>query len=143
MKTIYTYPIPIEGEFSINLPDQARILDVTTKHGEPILVAMVDTEADSELVDFALRRTGTPMDDLDRDNYLGSFTISDGNVTFFLFRIKPFVPLSERFILIAGNYVMNWPCNHGLWPKNVHFKSGDAMPTCTTCGVLLGLQRVE
>lgn len=107
MKTIYTYPIPIEGEFSINLPVRARVIDVTTKHGEPILVAMVDTEADSTLVDFALRRTGTPMDDLDPDDYLGSFTISDGNVTFFLFQ----VPECEHIMFLGlSGEAECWTC---------------------------------
>lgn len=143
MKTIYTYPIPIEGEFSINLPDQARVIDVTTKHGEPILVAMVDTDADHELVDFALRRTGTPMDELDPEDYLGTFTISDGNVTFFLFRIKPFVALSERYVLTGGTYVVNWSCIHEMWSKTIHFLGGDAVPVCATCGKLPTIRRVE
>lgn len=87
MRTIYTYPIPIEGEFSLELPKDALVLDVTVRHGEPYIVAMVDTGADMELMDFALRRTGTPMDDLGFDSYIGTFTISDGNVTFFLFEV--------------------------------------------------------
>lgn len=90
MFTIYKYSIPIEDEFTLDLPDGARILCVQTQHDAPQLWAVVDPEAQRITRRFAIRGTGHPVDEALADigmssTYRGTFQLRNGSLVFHLF----------------------------------------------------------
>jgi hypothetical protein len=74
---IYKYPVPInEVFFDIAMPYKAKILAFQLQNGEPVLWALVDTDTVGAMRHFAIRGTGTPMNDWrSTDTYIGTVQI--------------------------------------------------------------------
>ena len=75
MRTIYKYPIPIEGAFEIDLPKGAMILSFQSQNGVPCIWAMVETGFVEEERSFRLFGTGHPVEIIPNDrslHYIGT-----------------------------------------------------------------------
>ncbi len=75
MRTIYKYPIPIEGAFEIELPKEAMILSFQCQNGVPCIWAMVETGFVEEERSFRLFGTGHPIERIPNDrslHYIGT-----------------------------------------------------------------------
>jgi len=74
---IYKYVLPIDKVFfDATLPCDAKILAFQVQNGEPVIWALVDTEALEEVRHFAIRGTGTAMNDWrSTDIYIGTVQI--------------------------------------------------------------------
>ncbi len=83
MKAIYKYPIPMDKVFfALELPYKAEILAFQfqgipgTHAAQPVIWALIDKNTVTELRQFAIRGTGTPMNDWrSSDIYIGTVQI--------------------------------------------------------------------
>ena len=77
MQIIYKYDVPIDlFFFHLDFPLGAQLLDFQTQNGQPVLWALVDPETVKETRHFAIRGTGTPMNDWrSTDTYIGTIQI--------------------------------------------------------------------
>jgi hypothetical protein len=89
VKTIYKYPVVVDDEFSVDLPDGAQILSVDTQQGEPMMWAMVDPTAPKSKRAFRVIGTGHPIDDADHLSFVGTFQVRGGSLIFHLFEKAP------------------------------------------------------
>ena len=58
MITVHKYPLPIQDLVVLNLPEGAIVLKIECQRGEPMVWALVDTEADHEYRAFQVFGTG-------------------------------------------------------------------------------------
>lgn len=85
-QTVYKYPVPVEDEFTLEMPCGSHILCVQTQRDEAQIWAIVEPAAEPEERRFALRGTGHPVDDgLAGSNYIGTFQLDGGTLVFHLF----------------------------------------------------------
>ena len=88
MLRIYKYPIPIEDDFALSLPDGAQVLDVQTQYGQPQLWALVDPEAPMRERQFILRGTGHDIHyPLSALIHCGTFQEHGGSVVFHVLEV--------------------------------------------------------
>ncbi len=59
---IYKYPVPIEGEFYLNLPANHQIITFQVQNGQPCVWIRVDAGAVTNPVKFAIIGTGHEYD---------------------------------------------------------------------------------
>lgn len=83
MRTVYKYPFVVADEFALTLPQGAEILHVAVQNHKPQIWALVDSEQDGEMRQFAIRGTGHPVGD--NLHYLGSFLLYDDTFVGHLF----------------------------------------------------------
>ena len=82
---IYKYAVPVADEFTIEMPEAARLLDVQVQRGDVQLWAMVDPEARKVTRKFAMRGTGHDAGGLGFASHVGTFQVSGGALVFHLF----------------------------------------------------------
>ena len=82
---IYKYPVPVADEFSIQVPEAARLLDVQVQRGSVQLWAMVAPDARMVTRKFALRGTGHDASGLGFAAHVGTFQLDGGALVFHLF----------------------------------------------------------
>lgn len=82
MLTIWKYPIPIQGEFTLNMPKGARVLTVQLQYGEPMIWMLVDLTVERHDRVFALVGTGYAVP---AGDYVGTFQLMGGNLVYHLF----------------------------------------------------------
>ena len=87
MATIWKYPIPLQDEFTIQMPDGAQILYVQAQNNMAYMWARVLTEQSVVDRNFRLRGTGHFID-LDCI-HIGSFMLYGGDFVFHLFEVLP------------------------------------------------------
>lgn len=84
--TIWKFPVPIEDDFTIEMPRSARVLSVQIQHGVPVLWALV--QPDDVKVERRFRVAGTghplPAESLGWA-FIGTFQIHGGALVFHLF----------------------------------------------------------
>ena len=85
MKTIYKYPVKVDDEQIIQMPDDSEILSIQYQYGRPYIWAMVDTDKPSIPRKFGLVGTGHPCERLNNAKYVGSFQMQNGALIFHLF----------------------------------------------------------
>jgi hypothetical protein len=84
MKTIFKYPIKIQGEFEMELPQDAKILKVDAKQGLPCMWAMVNPEAPKTKRKFHIFGTGHALPEkIDALDHVGTFI--EGHLVWHLF----------------------------------------------------------
>jgi hypothetical protein len=83
--TIYKYPVPVQDEPAVWLPQGARVLTVQTQREIPYIWALVDPKAYTTLRVFRLAGTGQPISETDDLRYIGTFQLHDGQFVFHLF----------------------------------------------------------
>ena len=84
---VWKFVIPVEDEFTIQMPRAAELLFVAAQGDEPCLWARVVPERDRETRQFRLRGTGHPVD-MDCE-HVGSFMLRGGALVFHLFEVGP------------------------------------------------------
>lgn len=85
MKTIYKYPIKVDDDQTIRMPQGAELLSVQCQASQPCVWAMVDTDKPMALRGFGLVGTGHPCERLHAGKYVGTFQMRDGTLVFHLF----------------------------------------------------------
>lgn len=86
MQSIWKYPVPITGEFTIMMPRGAVPIAVQIQHGAPRLWARVDTDAPLEQHAFRLVGTGHVTNNADLwGTYIGTFQLAPDALVFHLF----------------------------------------------------------
>lgn len=85
MKKIFKYPIEINDEVSIGLPEGAEILSFQLQGGCPNLWVLVDENADVELRRFRVYGTGHRVENGDKLNYIGTIVGHMGQFVWHLF----------------------------------------------------------
>jgi len=94
MKTIWKFPIPIEDEFILEMPERAKVLTVQTQENPALanldvgcLWAIVNPEAPKLKYKFRVFGTGNPFpDDHALMEYIGTFQMQAGRLVWHLFR---------------------------------------------------------
>jgi hypothetical protein len=89
VRTIYKYPVEVDDEFTIGLPEGARVLSVDTQHGEPVMWALVDPTAPTTNRTFRVIGTGHPIEDAAELAFVGTFQMRGGSLIFHLFEKSP------------------------------------------------------
>lgn len=84
MKVVWKYAIPIEDEFTIEMPSDAQILKIDVQAGEPQLWILVDALRINTKRYFKLVSTGHPFDD-NGYWYVGTLQLLYGAAVFHLF----------------------------------------------------------
>jgi len=77
MQKIYKYEVPINlSFFHLDLPEKAQLLAFQLQDAQPVLWALVNTEAIIETRHFAIRGTGSAMGGWrSTDKYIGTVQI--------------------------------------------------------------------
>lgn len=86
--TVYKYPIPIDDDFALNLPKDARVLTVQTQKGEPFIWVLINPHATQTPRKFILAGIGHPIHRPDLLKYIGSFQLPQGSLVFHLFEVE-------------------------------------------------------
>lgn len=86
MKSVFKYAIPMEDDFSLELPKGGSILTVQAQHGSPQIWVLVDSSAPSETRRFCIVITGHLVED--RGKYIGTFQLDAGSFVGHFFEIK-------------------------------------------------------
>lgn len=86
METIYKYCVASQGDFTLEMPAGAEILDVQVQKGIPQMWALVEMGAPTEKRKFTIFGTGFPMPEAKRD-YIGTFQMHNGALVWHLFEI--------------------------------------------------------
>jgi hypothetical protein len=90
MHTIFKYPIPAVGKFSIDLPHDAKVLSVQAQHNEPFLWALVSADKLVFKTSKTFRSFGTGHqinENPETLHYIGTFQLDEGNFVGHLFEI--------------------------------------------------------
>lgn len=87
MEKIFKYPVFLQDEFSVNLPEGAQILSVQMQGGKPFFWALIDTDAPLKKYTFIVVGTGNPVKPGDKQ-FVGTFQMYGGELVFHLFMIK-------------------------------------------------------
>ena len=86
--TVYKYPVPLEDEFTLDLPMAAKILTFQTQSNVPCVWALVDPDARPAERQFRLAGTGHPINEAERDLvYVGTVQLHGGALVFHLFEV--------------------------------------------------------
>lgn len=88
MKRIWKYQVPAQHQFTISMPEAARLLDVQVQNGEPFMWVVVDPDKALVGYHFAVFVTGEELpDDLMFEySYIGTFLVAGGEFVGHLFQ---------------------------------------------------------
>ena len=73
MKTIWKFPMELDGMVRINMPKGAEILTIQIQFGIPIIWALVDPKLEKGKRVFTIHGTGDPITDSENKNYIGTY----------------------------------------------------------------------
>lgn len=76
-RRVLKYPIPVQDDFTVQMPAGSIVVAVQAQRGEPFFWADVDAAQPYESRRFFLRGTGHLVPD--DAHYLGTFQLSDGD----------------------------------------------------------------
>jgi hypothetical protein len=82
-KTIWKYKIPIQSEFTLDVPSHSKVLYFQIQDNIPHVWILVDPDSPKESKGFHLYGTGHPLDYFGR--YIGSCLQFDGQLVWHLF----------------------------------------------------------
>jgi hypothetical protein len=85
MKTIWKFPIATVDQQSLPIPAGAEMLCVQVQHGEPCIWALVNPDAPKRRRAVRVVGTGHPCDDVNAQNYVGTYQLHDGRLVFHVF----------------------------------------------------------
>lgn len=83
MLTIYKYPLVVEDEQSIQLPDDAKILTIQIQNGQPFLWVLLDNQLPSNPRKILIRGTGHDSHGVGK--YISTFQMHGGSLVFHAF----------------------------------------------------------
>jgi hypothetical protein len=87
MRKVFKYTVPLNEEFSLDIPWGAKILTVQALDGEPFVWALVDPDARARAVPFRLANTGEAINEAHELRYVGTFQLRDGGLVYHLFEV--------------------------------------------------------
>ncbi|MEX0598907.1 MAG: hypothetical protein WD512_20655 [Candidatus Paceibacterota bacterium] len=87
MKRIFKYPIPVNDKITLELPIGSDILTVGIQKGEPVIWALINTQAKINTIRH-LELYGTGMEVPAERHYIGTFQMLNGGLVFHLFEVK-------------------------------------------------------
>lgn len=78
MRVIYKYPVQIDDEFQITMPQYSEMLAVQIHEGKPYLWVLVDPTQECVPHIFYLAGTGhiRSKENLNKESYIGSFFLN-------------------------------------------------------------------
>ena len=86
MKTVWKFPLRVDDEQIVSMPDNAHILCVQDQSGTPCLWALVDPANPPRERKILISGTGHIREDLDDlVNYIGTFQMYGGGLVFHVF----------------------------------------------------------
>lgn len=85
MKRIYKYPVPLNDDSAIDMPEGAQVLTVQMQHEQVWIWALVDPDAPMVTRRFHIVGTGHPIEHPDTLTYIGTFQVSGGMLASHLF----------------------------------------------------------
>jgi DNA-directed RNA polymerase subunit RPC12/RpoP len=83
-RKIFKYPLPIDDEIEISMPEGSKILTVQTQKEGPCIWAIVDTDAPLTTRRLCLRGTGHIFRG-NEGKYIGTYQLDSGPFVFHLF----------------------------------------------------------
>ena len=88
MLKVFKYPIPINDDAVMELPEGSQILHIDSQQGQPMLWALVNPDAPMEKRRFRFAGTGHPITE-DPDNLIhrGTFKMQGDALIFHIFEI--------------------------------------------------------
>lgn len=90
MKTVYKYTVPIQDEFTVTMPEGAKLLSFAAQNGDPMLWALVDPDAGFRTLRvFRLFGTGHTIVDSETLTYVGTVLVHGDDLVFHLFEVTP------------------------------------------------------
>lgn len=87
MKQVFKYPIPMDDEFQLRLPRNAELLHLDSQNDAPVLWALVEPGAATEIRQFRLAGTGHPIDTQQPLRHVGTVLLRGGSLVFHLFEM--------------------------------------------------------
>lgn len=84
MQTVWKYPVPIQAEFAVDMPEGAEVLTVQGQGFQYQMWARVDADAVLEERRFHIRGTGHPLTG-NEGRYVGTFQQAGGLLVWHLF----------------------------------------------------------
>jgi len=87
MNTIWKFEVPILDEFTLRMPEGAKVLSVGEQWGTLVLWALVDPTAECVDKRFAVRGTGHPTHDLSAEDYIGTAITGGGSLVWHVFGV--------------------------------------------------------
>ncbi|WP_018703555.1 DUF7352 domain-containing protein [Anaeromusa acidaminophila] len=92
MRKIFKYALETTDLQVIRIPKlngassfKDQYLNIAVQKGIPCVWCLVDDEQESQEVAIRIVGTGNPMPDLSKEEYLGSYMVSDGDMVFHVF----------------------------------------------------------
>ena len=88
--TIWKYPVPVQDEFTVDMPPGAKVLSVQVQRDEPQMWAMVEEESygGKQRRRFRVIGTGHPISRDEILSFIGTFQLRGGALVFHLFEAK-------------------------------------------------------
>ena len=88
MKTVWKYPIPFAGLFTLEMPAGAEVLSVQIQRGDPVLWSLVETDARKSNRAFRIVAAGQELLNADELEFRGTFQVHGGALVFHLFEYR-------------------------------------------------------
>lgn len=82
-KSVWKFPVSLEDQFPLEMPEGAQPLSVQMQHGQPCLWALVNPDAPRRSRFFRLVGTGHPVEE--GLGFVGTFQLNGGALVFHLF----------------------------------------------------------
>jgi hypothetical protein len=101
VKTIHKYPIPANGDFSLELPVDAEILTVKPQKSQPCIWVLLDTREPKYKRNFSWIRTGEPIEHRGLV-YIETLLSNDGDRVSHLFELVVKIDYSKLEHLLAA-----------------------------------------
>jgi len=84
-KTIWKFPLQIDGDTDIEIPEGAEILCLQTQYTTPAMWALVDPDGKKEMRRFIIFGTGHFIQRAEHYKYIGTFQQQNGLLVWHLF----------------------------------------------------------
>lgn len=84
MYAVWKYQVPQVNQFTLEMPENARVLTLQLQYGAPVLFAAVNTESPLVKRRFGIIATGTSVE-FKLPKYVGTFQLFGGNTVLHLF----------------------------------------------------------
>lgn len=84
---VWKYHLAIEPRQCFAMPDGATILSLQWQHGVLTMWAAVDPSAPRTIREFALFKTGRPLDGIDVTRYIGTVQTLGGSPVWHVFEV--------------------------------------------------------
>src|SRR5437867_4021758 len=86
-QTVFKYPLPMQDDFTLELPEGAEPLSVQVQRGQPCLWTLVDPSRSLQTRSFHMAGTGHPINNPDRLRFIDTFQIEGGMLVFHVFEV--------------------------------------------------------